>query len=434
LVTTYVHQKDVSSELARLEVPHTGLADYADVLAHRSSVQRDRPRESEASRRAELAQVLGSGRELPSPVLAHSATTAARVYRIYRLPVPFGTEGRLHCFMPEDRSSERPGLLYLSGHFRLGDDFHALLEEGVAHGLVTCGLELHNFGSQIVDSGSHHFGAYLTLLGRSSSRPFIEEAEAALSVMKGLEGVDAARIGLAGVSFGGTLAAELGALRTDVASVAATAGTVDFASLVGTTGSDAEQHPIGLASAGGMEGVVELVSPRPLLLLFPEEDGEHGLRSSEVVVDAAREAYRSREGAASHLEVVEVPGGHDEGPPKRSAILEFTSRVLKAEPLEGERVRIPRARGISTAHFPPLLEVIRRALRGRDAPRGAKGLEVPRAFPGAPRRLSRGHLEDGLWALPASMPGEPQLQTGLWQLEHPEPKARVLGWTTLDGA
>lgn len=374
-------------------------------------------------RRRRFARIVAAAEPLPpAPPLALDRA-GAFVVSDHALPTPVGTEGRARCVRIDDEEV-RPGLLYLNGHFRRSLDFDRMLAESAAAGFVTCGVELHNLGTRSGDGGSHHFGAYWTALGASALRPFAEEAQAGLAVLRSLPHVDRGRVGAAGASMGGFLAVLLGALLPDsVAAVASAGGTTDFAELVRTSGSDAEQHPVGFAAASGLEGLTPLMAPRPLLLLFGRDDDQHGHGQSEQVRQQTRRAYVEQLSQAG-LHVRQVAGGHDQARPKRAAILDFMVQVLRPPQVSAPAPDPLPDRPDPSGDYVTLLDLVRADLRSRTATAVRPFTVDP--FPGSTQLGVEGGLDDVLYGLPGSDPGEPPVSTALWRLRHPDPRARVL--------
>lgn len=374
--------------------------------------------------RARLAKVMGLMPASP-PVLAHQEPVAGGLlYSQYRLPTEAGSEGRLFCLHWAQPAQIRPGFLFLSGH--AGDESKGLnmIAEAAQAGFAACFLELHNQPALARTSdGEHHFASYYSLLGQSASQLFVQEADAALSVLSSLPGVDPARVGLGGTSYGGTMSVELAALRPQVAAAATMSSTVDFYRLSVGSSSDAEQHPLGFAQLGGMEAVVARIAPRPLLLMFAKRDPELGIEQSQVVVATAKAAYKQAPGA---LEVFVVAGRHDEGPAKRVKMLSFMSAQLRP-PASGLKTT-PQVPGtqLSRGGHRPMRALLLDRLRTRAPAKGPPVDWKHSPFEGAPLLKQRGNLNDALYQLPGSDAGEMPVHTRLWRLKRKRARARIL--------
>lgn len=377
--------------------------------------------------RRRFSEVMGVQPTLPA-VLAHQEPVdGGLLYSQYRLPTQAGSEGRLYCLSwAEPAELLRPGFLFLSGHF--GDKSRGLtmLAEAVKAGFVGCFWELHNEPKLAKSAlGNHRFGSYYGLVGQAASQLFVQEADSALSVISKLPGVDPARIGLAGASYGGTMSVELAALRPNVAAAATMSSTVDFYRLSVGSSSDAEQHPIGFAKLGGMEGVVARIAPRPLLLMFAKEDPPLGIEQSQEVVATAKRAYE-KAGHPERLEVFVAPGHHDEAPSKRQAFLKFMSGQLNPPPSGLDKVPTVPATPLSKGGYRPLLSLIREQFKKRPPAKGPPVQWAHGRFEGRPQLKARGGLKDALYQLPASDPGEETVTTSLWRLSAKSPRARIL--------
>lgn len=125
--------------------------------------------------------------------------------------------------------------------------------------------------------------------------------------------VDPDRLGVAGLSFGGTMTTYLAALepRLKVACISGYLSTVknDAITMRGKGNFCGSQYMPGLLTIGDIPEVAGLIAPKPLMV-------EMGQQDMCFVIDDARAAYaRLRQiyqaaGAADRLDVDEFPGGH----------------------------------------------------------------------------------------------------------------------------
>ncbi|MEE2902683.1 MAG: dienelactone hydrolase family protein [Myxococcota bacterium] len=212
----------------------------------------------------------------------------------WSLPTPFGTEGHMRIVRTSSVNTPLPAVIYFCGHFNGGirhPDVSRFLLETAKNGYVAAAVDLLGYGYRQGPESAHVLASYLTLLGRPAIRPFLEEAEAALETMLRLPFVKPEQITVTGISMGGTIAMLLAALRSEIKGVVSMGGTADFEAFARPIGSDSEQHFIGFQAMGGFAGLTHMISPRPLSLIFPKDDGDHGKESNRGVVTAGEQAY-----------------------------------------------------------------------------------------------------------------------------------------------
>ncbi len=345
----------------------------------------------------------------------------------WALPTEAGTTGAMRLAYARSTPMPAPVLLYLCGHFPSGirnKDVTDLLREGARRGFVVAAVDLMGHGLREGGEAGHVVAAYLTLAGRPALRMFLEETEAALATVAAHPVVDTKRIGVAGVSMGGTLALLVAALSDRVAAAVAVAGSPDFAAYVRPIGSDAEQHTWRFAATSGLEGLPALVAPRPLSLIFAQRDPEHGSASSRGVVEAGKVAYAEH---PTKFQAMQGSGLHDQGPATRRDVLNTMQGWLTpTPPPRGVPIGSPlpptREREIG---FRGLVSQARSAVEAHAATRTKAGHDRLDSTPFAGPSRSLGAVGPGaeLYSLPA---GDDQLRTTMLHLTAAEPVASVL--------
>jgi dienelactone hydrolase len=125
--------------------------------------------------------------------------------------------------------------------------------------------------------------------------------------------VDPDRLGVAGLSFGGTMTTYLAALepRLKVACISGYLSTVknDAITMRGKGNFCGAQYMPGLLTIGDIPEVAGLIAPKPLMV-------ERGQQDMCFVIDDARAAYARLKqiykaaGVEDHLDADEFPGGH----------------------------------------------------------------------------------------------------------------------------
>jgi dienelactone hydrolase len=200
-----------------------------------------------------------------------------------------------------DHSYDYARQLACRGYVCLAPDWRAFGERQAPAGW----LRSYNDGCDMLYLAYGYFG--FTLLGLD-----LWDAMRGLDLLQGLPYVEATRLGVVGLSFGGTMATFLAALdeRVRCAVISCYLSTIgDALSHRGRANTCGSQFVPGLLNVGDIASVAGLIAPRPCLV-------EIGERDACFVLEDARRAYTDLEriyhsaGASDRLDVDVFPGGH----------------------------------------------------------------------------------------------------------------------------
>jgi dienelactone hydrolase len=150
--------------------------------------------------------------------------------------------------------------------------------------------------------------AYRLVSGRLLATTVLGDAARGLSLLLADERVDSSRVGVLGHSYGGNVTIMLAALDERVSWACASGGACSYKQrMLDRTGIEFAHVIPGILELTDIGQLVELIAPRPLLLLSATED-RYSADTPEIVRAAAR-AYRET-GAPQALEHVRAQGGH----------------------------------------------------------------------------------------------------------------------------
>ncbi len=150
--------------------------------------------------------------------------------------------------------------------------------------------------------------AYRLVSGRLLATTVLGDAARGLSLILADERVDGSRVGVLGHSYGGNVTIMLAALDERVSWACASGSACSYKQrMFDRTGIEFAHVIPGILELTDIGQLVELIAPRPLLLLSATED-RYSSDTPEIVQSAAR-AYREA-GAPQALEHFRAQGGH----------------------------------------------------------------------------------------------------------------------------
>jgi dienelactone hydrolase len=228
-----------------------------------------------------------------------------------------------YLLVPHDRVAPGPAVLAVHGHGPGKDEVCGLTatnENDYAHrlaerGYIVLAPDLRCFGERADWNPPDKYACDLNLVhalvvGANPLAQNLWDLARALDLLAGHPLVDPSRLGVAGLSYGGTLALFLAALDSRVRA-AVVSGY--FGSLV-----DAHRVPWNLCGSQVLPGMLELldhvdvgalVGPRALLVETGTEDPIFAVQPARDAVAALRHVYEA-DGAADALEHDVFDGGH----------------------------------------------------------------------------------------------------------------------------
>lgn len=211
-----------------------------------------------------------------------------------------------------------------------------------ARGVPAFCIDLPCFGVRRAPSESARSKARLWM-GGSLAGQMLGELASALGWLAARDDVDAARIGVFGISMGATLGYWLAAVDDRVARLAQLCCFADFRALIDCGAHDRHGPYLtipGLLSETTTGAIAGLVAPRPQLIGIGDRDPLTPPQAAEPALAEVAAAY-ARAGAADRLTLLRDPeAGHEETPAMRAGVLDFLAgarRVAGHRSDQGER-------------------------------------------------------------------------------------------------
>ncbi|HEV2124187.1 MAG TPA: alpha/beta fold hydrolase, partial [Chloroflexota bacterium] len=248
-------------------------------------------------------------------------------------------------FLPEPLSASVPAILNPIGHTDIAfraESYQTLILNLVRKGFAVFAFDPPGQGerlqyfdpeygeSRVGSSTREHsyVGRQCFLTGRSSGHYFAWDGIRAIDYLLTRPEIDPQRIGVTGISGGGTQAAYIAALDERVVAAAPTCYITSFRRLLESIGpQDAEQNLLrGLAAGIDHADYLEVRAPKPALVVATTRDffSIQGARETSAEVARAYEAL----GAPEAFAVVEDDHGHGYTSRTREAIYRFFQRAL----------------------------------------------------------------------------------------------------------
>jgi dienelactone hydrolase len=245
-------------------------------------------------------------------------------------------------FIPDGITGKRPAILNVIGHtgiaFR-GDVYQTMILHLVQKGFIVFAIDPVGQGERIqyydaekkasAISGEHsYFGNQCLISGVSSGRYFIWDGIRGIDYLATRKEVDIERIGVTGLSGGGTLTAYISAFDERVRAAAPSCYITGFRRLLGSIGSqDAEQNIYHCVSNGITHAdFIEARAPKPTLMVTTTRDYFSIQGARESFTEAGR-AYKAF-GKEADLLMVEDDNGHGFTQKNNEATCAFFQKYL----------------------------------------------------------------------------------------------------------
>ncbi|MGI8784712.1 MAG: alpha/beta hydrolase, partial [Acidobacteriota bacterium] len=297
--------------------------------------------------RASLQKALGPFPEktpLNAQVLGVTQRSGYRVEKIVFESIP-GYFVTACLFVPDNLQGRAPAILNLIGHTDIA--FRAPMYQQLILNLVEKkfivlavdpigqGERLQYYDPQLKRSTvggattEHSYvGRQCFLTGSSLARYFTWDGIRAIDYLISRSEVDAARIGVTGISGGGTQTSYVAAIDERVAAAAPACYITGFQRLLESIGlGDAEQNFVhGLQDGIDHPDFLEVRAPRPTLVVATTRDF-FSIQGARETVEEAKTAFQAL-GAADNLSIVEDDFGHGYTRKTREGIYAFFQKHL----------------------------------------------------------------------------------------------------------
>lgn len=291
--------------------------------------------------RQKLAELIGLPQALdkPRPSLdlqqGEKFTGPGYVRRLVRFETRPGLEAVGWLLMPEQISGPKPAVICLPGHGRGADEIVGINENGhddekvgsyqnnfaiqcVRQGYVTLALEMIGFGHRR-DAAARRNGPGASscmpaagaalLLGESMVGWRVWDTIRAIDLLSGLSEVDSSRIGLIGISGGGTVASYAAALDERVGCTLLSGSFCTFRDSIFSVAHCIDNYVPGILKWFEVADIAAMITPR---LLFCESGGHDDLFPEPGVRQAFNEAQKAYNAmnVAKNIELEIFNAGH----------------------------------------------------------------------------------------------------------------------------
>lgn len=251
-------------------------------------------------------------------------------------------------FIPKKRQQAAPAILFCSGHSAAAyrrDIYQMPLQNLVKKGFIVLAIDPVSQGERLQylnrTSGESEIGSstqehsYPTvqsfLIGQSTARYFVWDGIRGIDYLISRKEVDPTRIGVHGLSGGGTQAAYIGALDDRVAAAAPSGYITGFKRLIESIGvQDGEQNFYhGIKEGIDHADFIEVRAPRPTLIMATTRD-YFNISGTRDVFNRARKVYDLM-GAPGNLDMVEGDYEHGYERNIREGLYAFFMKHFKVE-------------------------------------------------------------------------------------------------------
>lgn len=247
-----------------------------------------------------------------------------------------------HLYVPKHLRSPAPGMLYLCGHHKLQKiHFQDHARRFAQLGFVTLVLDTIQLGETF---GEHH-GTYRKEWFHWISRGYTPAAAEVWNAIRGIDllcglgEVDPLRLGVTGISGGGSISWWVACADDRIRAVATASGTGNLASHIRDRSLDNHcdcnfpNNPYGWSLAESYA----LAAPRPVLILAPDRDYWFNVESVRQVHGQLRQLY-DQLNAGEQLELFVYGGPHTYSPEARKRIFSWFMRHLQGLDISPDEV------------------------------------------------------------------------------------------------
>lgn len=321
---------------------------FGQLAQRRTAVERLKTKadwqKRQAEVRAKLQKLIGPfpAKTPLNPVITGTIqredVTVEKIYFESR-PGYFVTAG---LFLPKNRPGKLPAILYCSGHSLNGfraDAYQRIILNYVKKGFVVLAFDPIGQGERrqypdetvksATDAEHSYAGAQLFIAGLAPANFFIWDGIRAVDYLLSRPEVDAARIGIAGRSGGGTQTAYIAALDDRILAAAPECYITTLDKQLRSKGpQDAEQNLLyALENGIDLADYLEVRAPKPTLIISTTRD-IFSIQGARDVFQEARKTYQLF-GRADDLTLAEDDAEHASTPKNREAAYAFFQKYLR---------------------------------------------------------------------------------------------------------
>lgn len=237
-----------------------------------------------------------------------------------------------HLYIPDNIENPVPAILYVNGHARTQNVHYQPYPAKFAKlGFVCLIIETIQFGEV---RGEHH-GCYSRGWFNWYSRGYNPGGVEVWNALRGLDllaskpEVDGERMGVTGISGGGSQSWYIGAIDNRIKAVAPVCGASTLKAQIGQRTIDGHcdcMMPINTRQID-FQNIGALIAPRPLLIAQADRDGLNTIESVRELSSDLKKIYELY-GKGSSISFVETPGGHSYHQISREEIHSFFLKHL----------------------------------------------------------------------------------------------------------
>jgi dienelactone hydrolase len=247
-----------------------------------------------------------------------------------------------NLYIPEGLSKPAPAILYVCGHSRTQKvSYQAHARRFAELGFVCLIFETIQWG----EVQGEHWGCYARGWFHWYSRGYTPGGVELWNALRGLDllcarpEVDANKLGVTGISGGGTQTWYVAAADSRIKAAATVCGTTTVNSHVHQQTIDGHcdcMMPINTYQQDFID-IGALIAPRPLMIASAQRDGLNAIEAVRDVYHRAKSMYELH-GQPDNLVLVETPGGHSYHPISRTRIFSFFLKHLMGRDVPASQI------------------------------------------------------------------------------------------------